>query len=217
MARLAFFIEPLAIYLRLYMSFLEAFVLDYQLLAYLILFAGMFIEGEIFILTALVFAWQGLMEWEVIVPITFVGVILGDLAWYALGRFSKGSKIGLWAERKFPGYHDWMDVNFVGRYTRMAIFSKFLYFVNRLTPLIAGWHKMELKRFLKIHFIAAVLWLGTMLFIGHFLGAFIELIGPHKVLRNMGYLVLGLVVVFIGGEYLLKTIFSKRLKKEAGK
>lgn len=166
-------------------------------------------------LTALIFAWQGLMEWWIIVVVTFAGVMLGDVAWYWLGLYGKDTWLGRWVQKKFPAYHIWMDQNFMARYPRMAVFSKFLYYVNRLTPLIAGWHKMEFKRFLKIHLAAAVIWLGVILFVGHFLGVFIELVGARKVLHRIELLVVILAVVFTGGEILLRKLFARRIAKDS--
>lgn len=193
---------------------LESFVFNHEYWAYIVLFAGMFFEGEVFLLTAMVFAWQGLMEWWVIIAVTFVGVMLGDLAWYGLGRYGKDTWLGRWMQRKCPAYEEWMEHHFMTHYRRMAVFSKFLYYVNRLTPLIAGWHKMDLKRFLKIHLGAAVIWLGTMLFLGHFLGVFIELIGPRSVLHRIEILVVILFVVFLVAEILLRRYFAKKIAKE---
>jgi membrane-associated protein len=192
---------------------LEFFVANHPFWAYGILFGGMFIEGEAFVLTAIIFAWQGLMDWRLIAAVTFIGVMLGDIAWYFLGRLGQESKIGLWLKKKFPAYHEWMDKNFISRYSKMAFLCKFLYFVNRLTPLIAGWHKMEMRKFLKIHFMAAVLWLATMMVIGYLFGFIIEAAGARVIFKKMEWVFVGFAVIFITGEILLKKLFSKKIGK----
>lgn len=195
------------------MSTLESLVVNSPVLAYTILFGGMFIEGETFIMTAVILASQGLMEWWLIGIVTFVGVILGDLTWYFLGRFGQESFAGKWLQKKFPTYHEWMDINFIARYKRMAFLSKFLYYVNRLTPLIAGWHKMEVKRFFKIHLTAAALWVVTMLIVGQLFVIFVEVIGAQAILKKIEWLAIGFAVIFIGGEVLLKKFFAKKIKR----
>lgn len=194
------------------MTVLEDFVLANQLLSYLIVFGGMFIEGEVFFLTASIFVSQGYLDFWTLILVTLLGVILGDIVWYYLGRFSKDSWPGIWLAKKFPRYHEWIEQNFISRYWRMAFFSKFLYYVNRLTPLIAGWHKMEFRKFMKIHLAAGVLWVAGMVIISYFLGFIIEAIGVKAVLRRIEWVLIGLGIIFIGGEYLLKILFSKRIK-----
>jgi len=194
------------------MSLLENFVINHIFWAYAILFGGMFIEGEVFILTAMIFARQGLMEVWLIALLSFIGVILGDLTWYALGRWSKESFIGKWLQQKFSTYHKWMDENFMPRYQRMVFLSKFLYYVNRLTPLIAGWHKLDVRKFFKIHLLAGIFWVVIMMIVGHFLGLVIDVLGVKAVIKNMEFIFIGLAVIFIGGEILLKKIFIKKIK-----
>lgn len=195
------------------MSFLSDFILAYPHLAYLVLFAGMFIEGELFFLTAAIFALGGFLNWWLVLAVTFVGVIMGDLAWYYLGKYSKDSRIGKWASRKFHVYQEWLEENFITRYARLAIISKFLYYVNRLTPLMAGWHKMEVRKFLRVHVTAAIIWVGFMGIVGRVFGFLIEAIGVKVVLHRLYIVFLVLAVVIIGGEYFLRGLFDKRIRK----
>lgn len=197
------------------MDFLQAFVVTSPALAYLILFLGMFIEGEVFFLTAAIFALEGFLNWWIILGVTFVGVILGDIAWYFLGRYSKDTKIGGWVHSKFDGYQEWLEENFETRYLRLAFISKFLYYVNRLTPLLAGWQKMDFKKFFRIHLIAAAGWLAFIFLLGKFFGLIISAVGIKVVLHRLYWVFLVLGVAVIGGEYLLRKIFVKKINKNS--
>src|SRR3989344_2755681 len=196
------------------MDFLQAFVVSDPVLAYLILFFGMFIEGEVFFLTAAIFALEGFLNWWIILGVTFVGVILGDIAWYFLGRYSKDTRIGGWVGRKFNGYQEWLQENFETRYMRLAFLSKFLYYVNRLTPLLAGWQKMDFKKFFRIHLIAGTAWLLFVLVLGKFFGFIIETIGVKVVFNRLYWVFLILAVLVIGGEYLLRKFFFKKIQSK---
>lgn len=197
------------------MSALEFFVSQNLFWAYAILFGGMFIEGEIFFLGAALFAWQGHLEWFLVIVVAFIGVILGDIVWYFLGKYlDRIPFFGFLLRIKFSVYHEWLDENFIKRYSRMAFFSKFLYYFNRLTPLIAGWQKFEFKKFLKIHFFAGVLWIAVMSTLSYLLGFVVGPNGLKWLLSRFEFVVIGLIAVFIGGEYLLKRIFTSRIKKE---
>ena len=196
------------------MSGLESFVLNNLFWAYAILFGGMFLEGELFLFTAAVLAWQGYLQWWLIAVVTFFGVILGDVAWYWLGRkLEHVPIIGLMLKVKISSYQEWLEENFFNRYGRMAFYSKFLYYINRLTPLVAGWHKLEFKRFFKIHFLAGSLWVAVNMAFGIIFGLIVGTEGLKFLLKRVEYFLAGAAVVFIGGEYLAKTLFSKKIKK----
>ena len=197
------------------MSGLESFVLNHLFWAYAILFGGMFIEGEVFFLTAAVLAWQGYLNWWLIAVVAFFGVILGDIAWYWLGRkIERIPLIGLMLKVKMSTYQEWLEENFFSRYGRMAFYSKFLYYINRLTPLVAGWHKFDFRRFLKIHFFAGLLWVTANVAFGLIFGLIVGTEGMEFLLKRVEYLLAGAAVVFIGGEYIAKTFFSKKIKKQ---
>jgi membrane protein DedA with SNARE-associated domain len=195
------------------MDFLQSFVSVSPHLAYLILFFGMFIEGEAFFLTAAIFALEGYLSWQWIVIVSFLGVILGDIIWYLMGRYSKSTRLGGWVSGKFQHYQDWLLENFNARYLRLAFFSKFLYYVNRLTPLLAGWQKMDFKQFLKVHLIAAIAWISTMFVAGKFFGLVIDAIGVNIVLDRLYWFFALLAVLVIGGEYLMRRLFIKKIKQ----
>jgi len=196
------------------MDFLQYFVTASPALAYLVLFFGMFIEGEVFFLTAAIFALEGYLNWWIILGVTFVGVILGDIAWYFLGYYSKDTRLGGWVGRKFNGYQEWLQENFETRYMRLAFLSKFLYYVNRLTPLLAGWQKMDFKKFFRIHLIAGTAWLLFVLVLGKFFGFIIETIGVKVVFNRLYWVFLILAVLVIGGEYLLRKFFFKKIQSK---
>lgn len=197
------------------LGLLESFILNYPQWSYLILFAGMFIDGEAFFLTAIIFSLQGFLNWIPVIAIVFVGVLIFDVVWYYIGKYSKGTRLGLWAAKKFTNYEGWLHKNFLPRYAKMAFYSKFIYYVNRITPLLAGWHNLEFKRFLKIHFYADVFWMFIMIVVGYLLGFAVELVGAQWVLRRMEFVFIGLIVVFVAAEYVFKRIFNKKIRKNS--
>ncbi|MDP3901350.1 MAG: hypothetical protein Q8Q37_00020 [bacterium] len=193
------------------MSGLEIFVIHNQFWAYAILFGGMFIEGEVFFLTGAILTLQGHLSWPWFLLTIFIGVILGDIAWYYLGRWTRATKLGFLLSDKFSRLHSWLSENFMSRYPRLACYSKFLYYVNRLTPLIAGWHGLEIKKFIRIHLAAAVLWIGAMSLLSALLGLIAGDPGLRWLIKHMGYVVIASFVIFFTIEYTLKKIFTKKI------
>lgn len=196
------------------MTFLEIFFSNYPFWAYAILFVGMFIEGEAFFLTITIFALQGHLSWPLVLLVTLAGILLGDVAWYWLGKYSRGTKLGFLLSEKFSTYHKWMEENFITRYERMAVYSKFIYFINRLTPLIAGWHGLEFKKFIKIHTYAALFWVGVMSLLVSLLAFIVGGAGLRWLLEHIEIVFVGSFVIFVVVEYSLKRIFSKKLSKK---
>lgn len=199
---------------NLNVSTLELFVLNHLFWAYVIVFFGMFIEGEVIFLTAAILAWQGYLHWDLLALVTFVGVVLGDIFWYLIGYgLERSTLLNFLFKIRLSHYQQWLEENFLKRYYRMAIYSKFLYYINRLTPIIAGWHKFNFGRFIKIHFLAAVIWVGVNLIFGYSFGYVVGESGLRWLLERFGYLLIGLLIFVAGGEYFLKKLFSQKIKK----
>ena len=199
------------------MGVAESFIINHYQWAYLILFAGMFIDSEAFFLTAAIFALQGYFSWPWLVAVVFIGVLLGDITFYHLGRYFQTTRFAEWIHKKFSNYGLWLDKNFLPRYAKMAFYSKFIYYVNRITPFIAGWHKLEFKKFLKIHFYADIFWLIIMLVAANLLRFVVDAIGAHWILKRMEFIFPALVLIFFLGEYIVKKIFTKKITKTLSK
>ncbi len=193
------------------MTGLESFVANNPFWAYAIIFGGMFIEGDLIFLLAAIFAWQGQLNWSIILGVILGGAVLGDILWYSLGKYVRSTKLGFLLTVRFSTYHEWLDKNFMSRYSRMAFFAKFMYYINRLTPLIAGWQGLAFKKFFKIHFFAGCLWVAVMGILTFTAGYFVGPEGARWLVRKMEWVIIGSLVLFIGGEYLLKKIFSKKI------
>lgn len=195
------------------MDFLQSFVINSPQLAYLVLFGGMFIEGETFFLAAAIFALEGYLNWWWVLIVAFVGVILGDIAWYWLGRATKDTKWGMRIAERYKNYHGWVSENFTDHYFYLAFVSKFLYYINRLTPLLAGWEKLDFKKFFKIHLVAAFGWLATMFLVGKFFGFIIDAIGVKVVVHRLYWVFAVIAVAVVVGEYFLRKLFVKKVRK----
>lgn len=193
---------------------LETFVIAHPFWTYVFVFMGMLIEGESFFLTASIFAGQGYLRWGVLTAVSLAGMIIGDWCFYLLGRATQGTRFGRWFVSRFSRADEWLSKNITERYVRLAFISKYIYFVNRLTPFLAGWHGFPGRRFLKIHVGAAIIWTGIMLILGHFLGLFVELVGVRYVLHRIEFVFLAFILLFMGGEYFLKKQFVRKINKD---
>jgi membrane protein DedA with SNARE-associated domain len=192
---------------------IEFFIQANPILTYVIIFVAMLIEGEGAILFASIFAWQGLISWPILALVIIIGTISGDIAWYLGGRYLQNTRFGKWLDRRYEKTGAWVYENIVCRYQSYAIISKFMYFTTRPTIFLAGWHKFEFKKFLKVTTYATVIWAGILLAIGYFFGYTAHLIGFKWILHRLEFFAVALFLgVFIIEFLMKKFVFAKKGK-----
>ena len=188
-------------------SSIEYFIQANFILIFLIIFVGMLIEGEGIILFASIFAWQGLLSWPLLALVAIAGTICGDVLWYWGGVRLQNTRFGNWLDRRYEKTGAWIYENIVGRYATYAIISKFMYFTTRPTIFLAGWHKFEFKKFLKITTFATIIWTMVILGIGYFFGYAVHVIGFKKVMHRVEFFAVALFLGIFLIEYLIKRFY----------
>lgn len=194
------------------MTALESFILNYPTFAYIIILVALLLESDVSFLTASILATQHYLRWEILIPMTFIGLILWDSCWYFFGAHSKNSRLGQWILKRSQSYHEWLDRNFIGRYARLTLFSKFVPFLSRVTPFLAGWHKMDRKKFLRAHLRSMAIWIIVMIGIGYLFGTLVSAIGVKVFIRRFEVFVIGLFLLLILFGYGARWIFKKLAK-----
>lgn len=189
---------------------IEYFIQANPVLTYIIIFAAMLIEGEGAILFASIFAWQGLISWPLLAITAIVGTICGDILWYLGGKYLQNTRLGKWLDCYYEKTGVWVYENIVSRYSTYAIISKFMYFTTRPTIFLAGWHKLEFKKFLRITAYATAIWAAIILGIGYFFGYTVHLIGFKKIMHRVEFFALGLFLAVFVFEYLMKKFFFRK-------
>lgn len=183
------------------MSGIEYFIVANPILAYTIVFLGMFIEGEGLIIFASIFAWQGILNWWLLTFTVIAGTITGDIVWYLGGRYLRNTRLGNWLDRRYEAHTDALDRNIREHYGRLAVLSKFMYFTTHPTIFLVGWNRFPLKKFLWITCYATTIWALTVLAVGYFFGYAIELIGFKQFAHRIEIFAIVLLgVVFILGR-----------------
>lgn len=189
------------------------FLVAKPVLAYLIIFFGVMIEGEGIILISSVFAAQGHLSWFWLAIAAIGGTIIGDLFWFEMGKHLKGTRLGCWLDRRYERTGEWINDWIVSRYHWYAIVSKFMYFTNRPTIFLAGWHGFDGKKFLKITIYATLVWAAIILGFGYLFGYTIGLIGFRKVLRRIEFFAIGVFVALFFIEWgINRLVRSKTMK-----
>ena len=135
------------------------------------LFFGFFLPGDSLLFTAGFLASQNGLNILLLIPLLFIGAVLGDNVGYAFGRHI-GEKIFTKKEsRLFKPAHVTRAHEFFLIHGKKAIFlARFLPIVRTFTPIIAGVAKMPYANFFLYNLIGGGVWTGGMLSFGYFLG-----------------------------------------------
>jgi membrane protein DedA with SNARE-associated domain len=195
------------------MGYLEYFLTNFKVLSYVAVLVGIFLEGEVVFLTSAIFATEGYLNWGLLIVVCFGGLLLSDAAFYYLGRWSKHWRLGQWLNHRFSLYDKWLNAHLVQYYWQIAFVSKFLYFVNKATPFLAGWHNIAPRRFFKVQFFSGMIWLGIMLILGHFVGLVVDIVGVKLILHRIEFVFIAFLLGFFFLEKALRKIITRKIEK----
>jgi membrane protein DedA with SNARE-associated domain len=173
---------------------LQQLLIDYGLVA---VFIGSAFEGDFTLLLAGVVAHLGIFAFPLAVAAGAMGSLMGDLAWYTLGRvrgprFREGKlyrRVGPTVERLAQRMGPWQ-----------LLAARFVYGTKAASMVFWGLHGLSLPRFLLIDIIGCVL--GSIVFtsLGYLVsGSATVLMGHVKrfELWLLGAFMVGIIIVFI--------------------
>jgi membrane protein DedA with SNARE-associated domain len=181
-------------------------IADYGAFFYLLIFVWTFFEGETIVLFAAFAAAQGLLDpWLLLVAAGF-GSYLGDQCYFWLGR-----KYGVRLLKRFPSWRPGVEsaLSWLERYDVWFILSfRFIYGVRNFSSFGLGLSAVRWERFLRLNFIAAMVWAAVFVGIGYFLGhAFNTAV---NIANWLGYALLGVFVAIAVSIWLLHRRHRRR-------
>jgi len=188
-------------------KYLEAFVRNYGLWVYALLFLVIFVETGVVVMPFLpgdsllfvvgAMCGVGLMSYPMSVGLLLAAAVLGNQSNYALGRHF-GPRVFKWENSRlfnkaaFNRAHDFYE-----RYGGITIVAaRFMPFVRTFAPFVAGVAKMTRTRFTFFDVIGGTLWVVGIITIGYFFGniSFVKA-NLDKIIWAM-ILIPGLVILF---------------------
>ena len=132
-------------------------------------FIGLIAPGETTVIVGGVVAGQGEISLFVLIAITWVAAVAGDLASYTLGRklgrawlLRHGERVKITEDRLHQ-----VEVFFAKRGGVTILVGRFIGFVRALAPFIAGTSKMPLRKFLPYDVLGAGAWATTFCVLGY--------------------------------------------------
>jgi len=161
---------------------------------------GIPVPGTLFVLAAGAFVRQGVIDLATATGLGLLGVVLGDSASYAIGRFAKG-----WVERRFGRSAAWQNARatFEHRGGLAIYLTRFLLTPLALpTNLIAGGSGYGFWRFLAYDLAGEFTWIVLYGGLGYLFGSQWELISQF--ISDFSGLLVGLVALGAGLYFLLR-------------
>lgn len=187
---------------------INSFAQTHRYLGYVILFLGMLVEGETFLMAYGILTHLKAFDWGDAFIIAFAGVIFSDISWYYLGVFLKkrypNSRFLNNIERRVKNYFP----DFEKKPVKGLFMSKFIAGTNHATLMLAGFLKINFKYFLKLQIIISFIWVSVFLTLG-FLFGFAALGYSHKFEK---FILVALVLLISAKllEQLLKYFFEEK-------
>lgn len=188
-------------------SFLFDFSETHRLLTYLIIFLGMFIEGEMILILAGILVKSGKLDFFDVLFFVFVAVVFHDIVFWWLGKkFSeKGRKkiLFLNLEKIIPFLERIKQGN--GLY---IFASKFTWNLNRFVLMASGYIKLPFQKLLRYTLPAAFVWSITFISLGYFFAH-----KTHLLRKDLKTAVI-LITIFLIMIFVLENIFRKIFNRD---
>ena len=164
-------------------KYLEAFVQNYGLWVYALLFLVIFVETGVVVMPFLpgdsllfvvgAMCGVGLMSYPLSVGLLFVAAVLGNQSNYALGRYF-GPRVFQWENSRFFNRAAFDAAHaFYEKYGGITIVAaRFMPFLRTFAPFVAGVARMTRARFTTYDVFGGGLWVGGIITVGYFFGNF---------------------------------------------
>jgi membrane-associated protein len=162
-------------------KYLEAFVQNYGLWVYALLFLVIFVETGVVVMPFLpgdsllfvvgAMCGVGLMSYPLSVGLLFAAAVLGNQSNYHIGRFF-GPRVFQWEDSRYFNKKAFDQAHaFYERYGGITIVAaRFMPFLRTFAPFVAGVAQMTRARFVLFDVVGGGLWVGGIITVGFFFG-----------------------------------------------
>jgi phosphatidylglycerol lysyltransferase len=173
---------------------------------YLILFPGVVVEGEAFLLAGAFMAHRGVFDLPIVIAVAMAATMCGDQVYYRAAR-ARGRS---WLERRKGArakYEKWIDLT-ARRGVWLLLASRWTFGLRIVIPAACGAVGMRPAVFTIVDFVAVLIWALTLGLAGYYSGAAVE---KHlKDIQHVGVWVLLAVVLSVAA-----VIGARRVQKQA--
>lgn len=162
---------------------LNDFILEYDKLVYLFLFAIIFVETGLIIMPILpgdsllfavgMFAAQGSLNLMLVIVLLIIAAILGDMVNFLVGNYfgERALQLKVFGKQLVKKEHLVKTHEFYEKHgSKTIIIARFIPLVRTFAPFVAGVGNMKFKTFITYNIVGGVLWIVGLTLAGYFLG-----------------------------------------------
>lgn len=185
---------------------LSHFFENNQLLAYLMIFLWVILEGEFILVVTGILVHLGVLSFTEAFLVGFLGAFTKTICWYYTGVliFKKypHSRFFRYLEKKVFS----ILPNFKKRPFWSIFGSKFIYGINHFTMIFSGYLKVKFQKYFKAEMFSSIPWVCGLLLLGYFF-SFTALNITQNV-RNFVILILIFLLAFLFIEKLIVVLYE---------
>lgn len=176
------------------------------------IFAGVFVGGEILLLVIGFLASLGFFKIQLAIPMAVLGVLLGDIGWYILGRTGRNFKF-LEKLKKKVGEEKIKNVKnrFKNNSIKTILLVRVIYGLRSIILFMAGATKMNFLSFISLNFIGTFIWGAILMAVGYFFGQSIIILQNY--IKNI-ILLISIVIFLVTLTFALIYFTKKSLVKK---
>lgn len=181
------------------------------LYAYLALFAGMLLEGEITLLAAAVAVHTTSVKLWVIIVIATIAIQLTDWFHFWIGRYTANSFLSRRPNlaRRVKRVSKWIN-----QYpTLFLVIYRYIYGFRTVLPIAIGLSEISILRFAVFSLISGVVWSATYALMGYYLGE--KIISKIEYIQEYQWYIYGgialLIILIFSGRYIYRWFRFKQI------
>jgi membrane protein DedA with SNARE-associated domain len=186
-------------------NILKHIVETHQVLVYFVIILGLVIEGELFVLSAGIFAHLGALNFWLALFAVFLGVMGKTFLGYYIGSLIRKR----WSSTRLLTYMRHRVRDFAPKFRQKPFWSifisKFIMGANNIMIIFCGFENVNYRQFLKAEFSAALIWAPLLLSIGYFF-SYTALHISREIWR-FSFIILVLVISFFVFDKLVSWIY----------
>jgi membrane-associated protein len=134
-----------------------------------------FLPGDSLLFSLGLFAHQGLIRLEIIIPVLILSGFIGNLIGYHLGSFVREKHHTSKLLKTIPDKYITKTELFYQKYGSWTIFiSRFIPVVRTVAPFLAGVSKMNYKKFVILSLVGAIFWSAIVTTTGFLFGSYVK-------------------------------------------
>jgi membrane protein DedA with SNARE-associated domain len=188
-------------------KFLTALIEHHQVLAYSLIYGGIVIEGDFFLISTGILCHLGALA---VLP-TILFVLIGGLSKTFIGYFLGGMIKRFCPNVRFFKFFEKKVRKFLPRSFAKKPFwpifsSKFIMGANNLVILFSGFERINYRKFVRAEVVSTLIWAPGLLFLGYFF-SYTALNVSHEISR-FTLIVLVLFILFILFDKLIGLLYE---------